>query len=312
MRSRRTAVLAAAGSIACVFAALPAEPALAVNPPALSTAAAPVGSRPSAPPTYDDFLGANGGSTGSEQCAVTMTARKGAWACPNTTPESAADAARKAQVAYGKATVSDADIAAFTAGANTSLAATRSTGAALVALATQVNCNLYGCWTRIDSAHAEYGGTGTYGWGSTTLGDATLYFKVTLTGFHVTTYPVNFSAQRAFKNTVLSTEKLQWTTTATAGKSMSPRLFNTYSGCGTKAGGTSCQWPSPGVDHYINTVSTLTVAGQATWSDTSSAYPGSWSMWGKSIKVYKNGTVNNLFDCYTCLPTSPAGGTFRI
>jgi hypothetical protein len=159
----------------------------------------------------------------------------------------------------------------------------------------------------IDTAHAEFKGTGEYGYGKTKLGDVELYFKVTTSGSKITTYPFWFSSSRGTKNIILSAEYLYMSKAYPGGHSQDPRQYDQKS-WDSGSGGISTQWPKPGIA-YRDSVYKVTVAAEATWQDYSSQYPGSWYMWGKSLELDKqsNGSYYVVYN----RPSDPNGAGYR-
>lgn len=186
---------------------------------------------------------------------------------------------------------------------------TTSVSAQDVAAAATGYCTTNGCWDKIDSAHSTYSGTGTYGYGTTPLGGTQLYFKITTSGSKTTTYPLWISTARARRNVVLTSEHLYMSTAYPGGNSQNPRkqfLKKIASG----SAGVANKWPSPGPS-AANSIAWLTVANEATWSDSSSAYPGQWFMWAKSIEMQKQQNGSYYVQSDNALPNQPAGAGYR-
>lgn len=206
----------------------------------------------------------------------------------STTRDNAVTVAKRAQAALGERVVSDSDVAATATG----------------------YCTSEGCWDQIDAGHSTYSGKGYYGYGSTQLGTTQLYFKVTMSGATHKSYPFWFSTSRGRKSTVLSGERLYLSASYPGGNSMNPREYFQKS-FGASSAGVSTQWPSPGPSTYENTATWITVAHEATWTDPSSSYPGSWFMWAKSIKMKKQSNGSYYVQSDSSLPSDPAGAGCR-
>lgn len=223
--------------------------------------------------------------------------------CFTTTPASAVEAARRVQKVYGTSVVSDADIAALTAPNMTEpVGGGGSTG----------TCEISGCWDPVMSGNtivgSIYSGTGTYWYGSTELGSVDLYVKAVAAGASIRTYPLYVVTSRARSNVVLSTEDLYLSTAHPDGNAQSPPLYDQRT-FGLTGAGVSNQWPAQGVA-WPNDVAWVTVAGEATWSDYSSSYPGSWYVWAKSYKFERQGNGGYIVPAKV-LPTNEAGGGWR-
>lgn len=223
---------------------------------------------------FADYLTAGG--TGQEQCATPTADRSGAWVCADQQPPSGSSGTE---------------------------------GGASPASGTY--CGGSACWSQIDSAHGTATFSGTYGYGSTTLGNVTLYQKVTATGSYIKTYPEHFTSTRATRGVYLSSNDLfNLSSKCTAGCDQNPSKYDQV-GPYTASSDVSVQWPSPG-SRSRNSVAWVTVACEAAWSDVSSAYPGQWDMWVKSIKLQRQSSGAYYVKSDTTLPTSPDGGNFHL
>jgi hypothetical protein len=230
-----------------------------------------------------------GAANARAQCDLSVADRSGNWMCPSTTRSSAGRAIRNAQRALGSSAVTDADVTAVSAALG--------------------YCTVAGCWDKIDTGHSTFTGTGSYGYGRTKLGDVELYYKVTTRGSRITTYPFWFSSSRGTKDIILSAEYLYLSSRYPGGQSQSPRQYGQKS-FASRAAGISSQWPSPGFDKY-DSVAWVTLAGEATWSDPSSSYPGSWYTWAKSIKMQKQPSGAYYVQADNALPSNPNGAGYR-
>lgn len=238
-------------------------------------------------PAPSDFLSPAPDSQ-AEECDKPVSSRTGNWVCFSTTPASATEAARNASKALGSDIVTEQDIAAVAAG----------------------YCTTGGCWDKIDTTHSTYSGTGTYGYGGTPLGGTQLYFKITTNGSLVTTYPFWISTARPRRNVEFISEHLYMSTAYPGGNSQNPRkIFNRTNASGGAAG-VATNWPSPGPSSR-NAVAWVTVANEAKWSDSSSAYPGQWFMWAKSIEMQKQQNGSYYVQSDNALPNNAYGAGYR-
>ena len=224
------------------------------------------------------------------QCELTLSQRSGNWFCPDTTPESAAQAVQQAE----------ADLLAR--------GAIEEVTPVVQALAGY--CRVEGCWERIDAGHSLYSATGSYGYGRTHLGNIKFYFRVIMRGALHHSYPFWFSSTRGTKNITLSGERLYLSAAHPGGHSMTPR-HSFRKSFTAAAADVATQWPSPGPSTYENTVIWVTVAHQATWSDPSSNYPGTWFIWAKSIKMLRQPSGAYHVQGDSDLPKDPAGFGWR-
>jgi hypothetical protein len=221
------------------------------------------------------------------QCSKPLTERVGNWTCYTTTAAGADAVKQHSRKALGAQAVPQRDLQAAAA----------------------AYCTTGGCWDQIDTARSTYSGTGSYGYGSTALGSTELYFKTTSSGSKTVTYPLWFSSSRGTKSIVLSNEHLYLSTTYPGGNSQDPRKYYQKS-FSTGSAGISSQWSSPGPG-TTDSVAWLSVVSEATWSDPSSRYPGSWYMYAKSIKLKKQSNGSYYVQADNALPSSPRGAGYR-
>jgi hypothetical protein len=227
------------------------------------------------------------GNSQSDQCDLPIASRQGSWFCGTSTAQSAQRVIRDAQRSLGSKLVTNAEVAAT---------------AADVAY-----CTVAGCWDMIDTAHATFTGTGHYGYGSTKLGDVELYFKVTTSGSKITTYPFWFSSSRGTRDIYLNAEYLYMSAAYPGGNSQNPRQYS-QKHWSSASGGVSTKWPSPGIIYY-DSVQKVTVSAEATWSDYSSNYPGSWYTWAKSLELDKQS--NGAYYVVYNRPENSSGAGYR-
>ena len=226
-------------------------------------------------------------TTASVECSKPVENRKGAWYCPNITRTAAREIAAAAQRDLGSKAVSKTEVAAS---------------------ASQY-CTDRGCWSILDNYRSSYVGGGSYGYGETTLGDARMYFKVTATGTKLTVGPMWFRSTRGTLVPQLEVEVLYISAAYPQGNSQNPRQSNVRSYGGILGAGNELDWPMP-YPAWYQTIQVPTVVVEPVWRDPSSAYPGRWFMYAKSIK-YQRGSNGQYFIPSLSLPKDPAGAGFR-
>lgn len=188
-------------------------------------------------------------------------------------------------------------------------------GAAVAARAGRVaadphgHCTVQGCWSILDDYTASYVGGGPYGFGGTTLGDARIYFKVNARGSRIVVGPIWFRSSRGAARVQLSVEVLYTSKARPGGTSQKPMQSDALTHVGILAAGTLFTWPRP-FPYWYDKVQKPTVVVEATWHDPSSAYPGRWYMYGKSI-LFQRGGNGQYFLPTDAVPKDPAGGGWR-
>lgn len=186
-----------------------------------------------------------------------------------------------------------------------------STGAmpATTAALSQGYCTYAGCWTLVNDTHATFLGSVNYYYGSTLLGHVQLGFNVALNVYTITVSPFYSTSSRATGSTVLIGDRLYVSQGAPGGNTESNFLYRKQTSCGLRGYGISCQWsPSTGYATRETTVQAVSMLAETKWSDTSSAYPGHWYSYAKSIDAFRdpnNGTGYH-FNGGIQLPTTPA------
>lgn len=232
---------------------------------------------------FADYLGPEDG-----QCDLPVAERSGNWTCMTTTKASAVDVVKGAQAALGRSSVSDVDVAAVATG----------------------YCTNRGCWDKIDTAHSTYTGNGVYGYNGKQLGTTRLYFKVNVSAATMRSDPFWFTSSRGRKSTTLSMDRLYVSAKYPGGNVMNPRKYAQKTFKAALADVAS-GWPTPGPSTTEKTVQYVTVAHEASWTDPSSAYPGSWTMWAKSIKMQRQPSGSYYVQGDSVLPANPAGGAWH-
>jgi hypothetical protein len=228
-------------------------------------------------------------ATATAQCAKPLATRVGPWACAPDVVKT--DAQRKAAVLDG-----------ITSGALTA-------DATAVAASTGY-CTYLGCWTNFTSSNTNFVGGGYYGYGTTTLGSSHLVFEVNIAGYGTTSKPFNVYTTRGTKNTSLSGERLYLSATYPGGKGVNGGLSYRTSPCGARAAYVSCQWAATaGFGTYENTAQKITISREASWTDPSSAYPGRWYFYAKSIIMNISG--GQYVTSGVNLPATPALGGWK-
>ena len=73
------------------------------------------------------------------------------------------------------------------------------------------DCVGIGCWYVLSNTAADYNGSGSYGWGTTYLGEITLLYQDNLTGGQAsTTKPFQFSATSELSGALMSGERMYY------------------------------------------------------------------------------------------------------
>jgi hypothetical protein len=66
-------------------------------------------------------------------------------------------------------------------------------------------------------------------------------------------------------------------------------------------------WNPNGYKSYENTTAWASIVHEWTWHDPSSAYPGRWYFYAKSIKLKRQDSGAYFFEGESSLPKTPAG-----
>ena len=185
-----------------------------------------------------------------------------------------------------------------------------------VAAVTAAVCRNGACWDHKGHGYAYFTGKDNYGYTDIRgnyklLGRFTLYTRVVATGRKVRAYPFYITTTRGRNSTLLRGEHLYTSASRPGGNRMSPMHYyqRPY---GPKNSYVKTAWPSPGKT-YTDTTRLVTVVGAAEWTDPSSAYPGTWKTWAKSIKLEAQPQASDAYYVNQCnaLPANPSGTGWR-
>ena len=210
-----------------------------------------------------------------DQCARPLAARVGNWFCFGTVAQ--AKAARdRARRALG------------------------------LAPAAAGYCRVEGCWDRYNARAADFAGSGTYGSGRTHLGNISMYFEVKMSGAKSTSKPVWFESTRGVRDFVMEGDRLYLSSAHPEGKPVSPSQYSHY-GPVSAAAHQKVFWKPNGYKSYENTTAWASIVHEWTWHDPSSAYPGRWYVYAKSIKLRRQSSGAYYFELDKSLPKTPAG-----
>lgn len=162
----------------------------------------------------------------------------------------------------------------------------------------------------MDDGHATAEGSGDYGYGRTVLGVLTLFQRVYERRAQANVYPFWYrTSDRGTTDSYMSAERLYLSSAYPQGHSMSPRVY-TSRGFGLTAPGLYQNYGSPYPVLYENTTSYATVATEVSIHDPSSAYPGRWWFYLKSIKLHKQSNGAYYFEGANILPQDPDRGGY--
>jgi len=234
-------------------------------------------------------VGSGAGDTAG-QCAKPLAERTGGWSCPKETAATPAESLRKLQAELGKDKVSDADIAEVAAASGW--------------------CTVEGCWTQVDAYRTSFSlSSGAYGYGRTPLGTMSFSFKTVTAGTKFTVYSASFKTNsRGNRQGWINREILYLSAAYPGGNSQSPRQFSVYSDPDNiQSAGV---WLTAPDKSWYQTVQQPTAAVEVGWHDPSSAYPGEWYVYAKSIK-YKRQTNSTYTTQGTSVPSDEAGAGWQ-
>lgn len=226
------------------------------------------------------------GSAAADPCSLPLAKRTGGWACPDEQSATPVESLRKARAALGSEKISDADIADVAAG----------TGF----------CDIQGCWTQVDAYRTTYSlSAGTYGYGRTPLGTMAFTFKTVTAGTKFTVWATSFKTNsRGNTNGWINREILYLSAAYPGGNSQSPRQFSLYNDPDHVQ--TVNTWLSAPEKAWYESIQQPTAAVEVGWHDPSSAYPGEWYTYAKSIK-YKRQSNSTYTTQGTDRPSDAAG-----
>lgn len=222
-----------------------------------------------------------------DQCSKPVAQRTGGWSCPDEASATPAESLRKVQDAVGKAKVTDADIAE-------------------VAAASSGFCNVEGCWSQVDAYRTSFSlSSGTYGYGTTPLGTMSFSFKTVTAGTKFTVSSASFKTNsRGNRSGWISREILYLSAAYPGGNSQSPIQRATYTDPDSVQAVGS--WLTAPDKYWYETIQQPTAAVEVGWRDPSSAYPGEWYVYAKSIK-YKRQSNATYTTQGTSVPSDAAG-----
>lgn len=166
------------------------------------------------------------------------------------------------------------------------------------------------CWTQYSVTDSDFAGTGIYGYGSTGLGTAELYFEVKMNGAQTISKPVYFSSTRGIKSLTMEGERLYLSSAHPDGRPVSPSTYSPYGPINNIGAGVKTYWRPNGYKSYENTTAWATVVHEATWTDPSSQYPGRWYYFAKCIKLKRQSSGAYYFQGSSALPASPDRGAW--
>jgi hypothetical protein len=192
-------------------------------------------------------------TSGADQCALSLSARRGAWMCldaeinhqPRNKPSAADDVSLQSGV-----------------------------------------CSALGCYYYLDIYYVYFDGQGTYGYGSTRLGDVYLYVEDSFSGGRSYSKRFQFESTRGVRTIRATGERLYFSTAHPEGYPISGgasrQVWGPYGPYSAYTLITA--FGSGGYTWYENTVAWAGIAHYFSWTDPSSAYPGTWYVWWKSPK----------------------------
>jgi len=170
-------------------------------------------------------------------------------------------------------------------------------------------CTYQGCWTHVSTVKSEFLGSGYYGYGKTVLGSVHLGFTVSMSGWGSSSKPLYAYTTRGTKSTVLTGERWYLSASYPGGKGTNAGATWRTNPCGARVAYQSCQWPNTlGYQSYEPANAKITIFQEATWSDLSSAYPGKWYFYAKSIVMLNSSTGYHVSG--VTLPATPALGGY--
>jgi hypothetical protein len=215
-------------------------------------------------------------SASTDQCGKPLQERVGGWLCSN---------------------------------GNSSRHAARSPRQGVTApAAARAFCNSSGCYTRLGDFESYFeSSSGTWGYGTTVLGEQSHYVEWLLQGGQNTHKPVEYK-NSVHTHEVIFTGDLFAAGPGQIGRAIEGKL-SLYN-AGSVAANTPARWLPNGYKSYDIDWPCHTVVHQFTWKHGS--YPGYWYSWVKSIVncedaedgIYKFGSDSSL-------PAAPFGGGYR-
>jgi hypothetical protein len=197
-------------------------------------------------------------TSGAEQCALPVTARKGAWLCLNATT-----------TGHQPRTKPNGDV--------------NMNGPVCAAL---------GCYYYLDTYYVYFDGTGTYGYGGTRLGSIYLYVEDSFSGGRSYSKRFQFESTRGVRTLAASGERLYFSGTHPEGYPVSGGAsYQEWGPYGPYSSGTLVSaFGSGGYTYSETSAAWAGIAHEFTWTDPSSSYPGRWYAWWKSPKFQRQGS----------------------
>ncbi|MBB6173556.1 hypothetical protein HNR23_003616 [Nocardiopsis mwathae] len=220
-------------------------------------------------------------TAGADQCDLPVAERSGNWLCLSGEQD---QAAAHADAADAAATADTADTADTTDG--------------IAEEARNTHCTGQACWTRHSALRSDFSSVGHFGYGPLRLGEVKVHFRTDLRRHHSASNPVTFVANTNVSNLTMSGERLAYTQADPAGTPVAAgATFRAHSTMTAQAG-ELVRWSPNGYRVTDATANTGGVVHQ--WSWTKPGFPGSWYVYGKSVKFdkawfgYRYGAANNL------------------
>ncbi|CAM4330041.1 hypothetical protein GCM10009799_07500 [Nocardiopsis rhodophaea] len=243
---------------------LAAAAAMTLSMAAPATAETPAGS-----PVNRAYAQTDVTTVGAEQCDLPVEERSGNWLCLSDKRDQA-EAHETALEAADEATAQQAS----------------------------THCTSQACWSRYSAISGDFSSAGSFGYGPLVIGKVNVYYRTDLLGFRSTSQPVLFMADTNVSDLTMSGERLSYPWFRPEG--MPVRAGATFSSYATPATAAHevVRWKPNGYRVADQTARVGGVVHQWSWSKP--GYPGSWYVYGKSIKFtkmrygYRYGDVNYL------------------
>lgn len=158
-------------------------------------------------------------------------------------------------------------------------------------------CNIQACWDVYTVTYSDFETRIVFGFNDQELGQAICVFEVTLNGAQSISSPVAFTPTTTVSSLTMEGDRLYYSPAHPEGAPVRPSVYNFYTR-GPVAQAERAEWIPNGYKAYENTVQTGSVVHQWTW--TMAEYPGTWWVYGKSVKFdltsssYRFGSPNYL------------------
>ncbi|MDX6254110.1 MAG: hypothetical protein QOJ11_444 [Frankiales bacterium] len=170
-------------------------------------------------------------------------------------------------------------------------------------------CETFFCWDVYDVVTSDFIASGTYGYGSTVLGTAAVYYETKLNGGAATDKPIWFESTGTTTGLVFEGNRLYYSSAYPGGHPVSGNKEGFNGPRGTAVPDQRVYWAS-GYYSYENTVAIGSVAHQMTWNVP--GYSGSWYIYGKGSRFRNIGSGTYHFGAPSDLGTSPASARWQI